>query len=184
MRSSFPQLKINCIRELPNSNDFFIQPEDQSSRECLLNAPNLQLVFPNTSVNARNTLPKAKTKPSFVIVNVHHGIQENEMKQELLNNNAMNVIKVLRITSRATGKPTKLIRLITDCSNHVTAAIKHGVKVGWVLHRCEPIEEPPHIKQCFKCQKFGHSASDCKEELRCLRCAGKHTVKSCNESKE
>ena len=184
MRSSFPQLKINCIRELRNNFDFFIQPEDQSSRECLMNASNLQHVFPNTSVNARNTLPKAKSKPSFVITNVHHSIQENEVKEELLNNNAMNVIKVLRITSRATGKPTKLIRVITDCSNHLTAAIKHGVKIGWLLHRCEPSKELPHIKQCFKFQKFGHSASDCKDELRCLRCAGKHTVKSCNESKE
>ena len=184
MRNNFPQLKINCIRELPNNNDFFIQPEDQTTSECLMNASNLQLVFPNTSINARNTLPKAKYKPSFVIVNVHQSIQENEVKEELLNNNAMNVIKVLRITSRATGKPTKLIRVITDSSNHVTAAVKHGVKIGWVLHRCEPSKEPPHVKQCFKCQKFGHSASDCKDELRCPRCAGKHTVKSCNELKE
>ena len=184
MRSSFPQLKINCIRELPNSNDFIIQPEDQSSRECLMNASNLQLVFPNTSVNARNTFPKAKTRPSFVIVNVYHSIQEKELKEKLLNNNAMNVIRVLRIKSRATGKPTKLIRVITDCSNHVTAAIKHGVKIGWVLRRCDPSKKQHHIKQCFKCQKFGHSASDCTEELRYLRCAGKHTVKICNESKK
>ena len=127
MRNSFPQLKVNCIRKLPNIFDFFTQPEDQSSRECLMNASNLQHVFPNTSVNARNTLPKVKSKHSFVITNVHHSNQENEVKEELLNNNAMNVIKVLRITSRATGKPTKLIRVIIDCSNHVTAAIKHGV---------------------------------------------------------
>ena len=106
------------------------------------------------------------------------------MKEELLNNNAMNVVKVLRITSRATGKPTKLIRVITDCSNHVTAATKHGVKIGGMLHRCEPSKELPHIKQCFKRQKFGHSASDWRDELRRLRRAGKHTVKSCNESKE
>ena len=53
-----------------------------------------------------------------------------------------------------------------------------------MIHRCEPSTELPHIKQSFKCQKFGHSATDCKDELRCLRCAGKHTVKSCNESKE
>ena len=109
---------------------------------------------------------------------------KNEVKEELLNNNAMNVIKVLRITSRATEKPTKLIRVITDSSNHLTAAVKHGVKIRWVLHGCEPSKEPPQVKQCFKCQKFGHSASDCKDELRCLRCAGKHTVKSCNELKE
>ena len=134
MRNSFPQIKINCIRELPNNNDFFILHGDQSSREWLMNASNLQLVFPNTSVKARNTLPKAESKPSFVIVNVHHSIQENEVKKELLNNNAMNVIKVLRITSRATGKPTKLIRVITDCSSHVAAAIKHGVTIGWVIH--------------------------------------------------
>ena len=106
------------------------------------------------------------------------------MKEELLNNNAMNIIKVLRITSSATGKPTKLIRVITDCSNHVTATIKHGVKIGWVLHRCEASTELPHIKQFFKCQKFGHSAIDCKGELKCLRCAGKRTVTGCNEPKE
>ena len=53
-----------------------------------------------------------------------------------------------------------------------------------MLHRCEPNKELPHIKQCFKCQKFCQSASDCKDELRCPRCAGKHTGKSCNESKE
>ena len=121
----------------------------------------------------RNTLPKAKSKPSFVIVNVHQSIQENEVREELLNNNAMNMIKVLRITSRATEKPTKLIRVITDSSNHVTAAVKNGVKISWVLHRCRASKEPPHIK----CQKFGHSASDCKHELRCLRCAGKRTAK-------
>ena len=87
-----------------------------------------------------------------------------------------------QITSRAIGKPTKLIWVITDCSSHVTAVVKHGVEIDWVLHRCESSKEPTKIKQCFKCQKCGHPASDCKEELGCLRCTGKHT--SCNESKE
>ena len=106
------------------------------------------------------------------------------MQEELLNNNAMKVIKVLRITSRATGKPTKLIRVITGCSNQVTVAVNYGVKKGGVLLRCEPSKEPPQIKQFFKCQKLGHFASDCKDEMRCFRCAGKNTVTSYNYSKE
>ena len=101
MRNSFTQLEFNSINELPNHNEFFIKPEDQNLREYLMNSSNLQLVFPNTSINARNTLPKAKHKLSFVIVNIHHSIQENEVKDNLLNNNALNVIKVFRITSRA-----------------------------------------------------------------------------------
>ena len=95
---------------------------------------NLQQVFPNANVNTRNTLPKAKSKPSFVIVNVHHSIQENEIKEELLSNNGMNVVNVSRIISRASGKPTKLIRVITDSTNHVLAAQKHGVKVGCLIY--------------------------------------------------
>ena len=86
--------------------------------------------FPNAKVNARNTLPKPKTKPSFVIVNVRHSITEDEVKEELLNNNAINATKVSRITSRATGQPTKLIRVITESNNQVNAAQKHGVKIG------------------------------------------------------
>ena len=74
---------------------------------------------------------KIHWKPSFVIVNVHHSIQENEIKEELLSNNGMNVVKVSRIISRASGRPTKLIRVITDSTNHLLAAQRRGVNIGW-----------------------------------------------------
>ena len=96
----------------------------------------------------------------------------------------MNVVKVSRIISRASGKPTKFIRVITDSTNHVLAAKKHGVKIGWLIYRCETSKESPHVKQCFKCQKYGHSAIECENEQRCLRCSGQHTVKQCAEPKE
>ena len=96
----------------------------------------------------------------------------------------MNVVKVSRIISRASGKLKKLIRVITDSTNHVSAAQKHGEKIGWLIYRCEPSKEPPHVKQCFKCQKYVHSTIECKNEQRCLRCSGQHTIKQCAEPKE
>ena len=137
IRSKFPAAKIKQIRELKNNTDFFIQPEDLTSRECLMLSLNLNQVFPNAEVNARNTLPKPKTKPSFVIVNVHHSITEDEVQEELLNNNAMNVTKSFTNNNSSKGHPTKLIRVITESSNQVNAAQKHGVKIGWQLYRCE-----------------------------------------------
>ena len=162
--SNFSAVKIKQIRELKNNTDFFIQPEDLGSRECL--RLNLNQAFLNAKVNVRNTFPKPKPKPSFVILNVHHSITEDEVKEELLNNNGMDVTKVSRVTSRATGQPIKLIRVITESNNQVNAAQKHGVKIGWQLHRCEASREPPHVMQCFKCQKFGHSAKECTNTTR------------------
>ena len=106
IRSKFPAVKIKQIRELRNNTDFFIQPEDLASRECLMLSLNLNQAFPYAKVNARNTLPKPKTKPSFVIVNVHHSITEDEVKEELLNN-AINVTKVLRIPKSSNGPTNK-----------------------------------------------------------------------------
>ena len=106
IRSNFTVVKIKHIRELKNKTDFFIQTEDLASRECLMLTVNLTQAFPSATVNVRNTLPKPKTKPSFVLVNVHHSISEDEIKAELPNNNARNVSKITRITSRATGQPT------------------------------------------------------------------------------
>ena len=169
---------------MKNNTDFFIQPEDLASRECLMLTVNLTQAFPNATVNVRNTLPKPKNKPSFVIVNVHHSISEDEIKAELLNNNAMNVSKVTRISSRATGQPTKLIRVITDSNNHVSAAQKYGVKLGWQLYQCEASRELLHVRQCFKCQQFGHSAIESRNATRCLHCSQEHSVKKCTVQRE
>ena len=184
IRSNFPAVKIKQIRELRNNTDDFIQPQDLASRESLMLSLNLNQAFPNAKVNARNTFPKPKRKPSFVIVNVHHSIIEYVVKEELLNNNAINATKVLRITSRATGQPTKLIRVITESNNQVNAAQKHGVKIGWQLYRCEASREQSHVMQCFKCRKFGHSARDCTNAFRCLGCSQDHSVKECSVAKE
>ena len=98
-----PVVNIKHIRELKNKTELFIQPEDSVTRECLFLSSNLQEAFFNATVNARNTLPNQKSSPNFVTVNVHHIINSSKMKDELLNNNAMDVIKVTRITSRITA---------------------------------------------------------------------------------
>ena len=74
--------------------------------------------------------------------------------------------------------------MITESSNQVNAAQKHGVKIGWQLYRCEASQEPPHVMQCFKCQKFCHSARDCTNAIRCLRCSQDQSVKECAVAKK
>ena len=96
-----------------------------------MSSKNPQQVFPNANMKTRNTMLKAKSKPSFVIVNVNHSSQENEIKEEPLGNNGMNVVKVSRTISRASGKPTEFIRVIKNSTNNVFAAQKHGKRLDY-----------------------------------------------------
>ena len=41
---------------------------------------------------------------------------------------------------------------------------------------------PSGLTQCYRCQEFGHLATYCKREEKCVRCAGKHTVSSCTQT--
>ena len=49
IRSNFSVVKIKHIRELKNNTNFFIQPDDLASRECLMLTVNLTQAFPNAT---------------------------------------------------------------------------------------------------------------------------------------
>ena len=45
-----------------------------------------------------------------------------------------------------------------------------------------PVEKRYAIKQCFKCQRFGHVLKDCKAvSPKCFRCAGDHFGRDCDK---
>ena len=41
-----------------------------------------------------------------------------------------------------------------------------------------------NVWQCFKCQRFGHNAKECKSKPRCLVCAGNHEFRDCPSAKK
>lgn len=41
-----------------------------------------------------------------------------------------------------------------------------------------------NFTQCFRCQAFGHSATNCNLAPKCIKCAGDHHTTSCTKTKE
>ena len=133
--------------------EFFILPESIVTRNYLMNTTNRQLAFPNTSISARETLPKAESKGIFVIVNVQR-ILKREMK-ELYSNHAMNVINMQRMKFMTRNNSKVLFRVITDSSSRlltlVTASFERGARIAWLVHRCDPRKHSSHMRIHFTC---------------------------------
>lgn len=51
------------------------------------------------------------------------------------------------------------------------------VMIGFMCYYVR--EFVPKPVRCFKCQKFGHVASSCKQKQRCARCGGNHEYGKC-----
>jgi hypothetical protein len=55
------------------------------------------------------------------------------------------------------------------------------MKLGWNM--CN-VDDYIRINRCYKCSKFNHRAQDCKGEVTCPICAGKHFLRECQATKE
>jgi len=47
----------------------------------------------------------------------------------------------------------------------------------------QPMKGSKLIRQCKKCQAFGHTQKYCAKEPRCVKCAGKHPTRECQKAK-
>ena len=116
----------------------------------------------------------------FVITGVARSITDQQIADELTRQQVPNS-KVVRINSRATNQQTSLVRVFTNSRRTAEQAVAEGVKLGYYVHRCEaPRENPVEVKQCFKCNGYGHLARDCTHEQACARCGQTgHTRDKC-----
>lgn len=88
-----------------------------------------------------------------------------------------------RIKSRATGKDTTLIRIISGCSSSYQNLLNNGV---FYKNRHYPVyaSNPPQpIPQpCKKCSEFDHTIENCTNPIKCDKCSGNHHPNKCTSN--
>jgi Zinc knuckle len=58
--------------------------------------------------------------------------------------------------------------------------IKNGICIDYTYYKVERFTPQFQIKQCFKCQRFGHLAAQCKQQPRCGKCGDSgHCTQEC-----
>src|SRR5579859_5101798 len=70
--------------------------------------------------------------------------------------------------------------VFTENANIANEIIIRGFFVNSQLLKVERYAPHLHIKQCYKCQGFGHKSMQCKRKEKCRRCGkGDHKIDGC-----
>ena len=94
-----------------------------------------------------------------------------ETKQELLENESVSEIRLL-------GKPSDERNAFGVIITY-KADQEFPTSIGVWGIRKRVSQYLPQPVQCFRCQRFGHRALECRGKERCMICAGAHSNKDC-----
>jgi hypothetical protein len=87
------------------------------------------------------------------------------------------IIDPIKVFNKKTQQYTSLLKAKTSNQMSLEAALKNGVKIGFTIYK---VEHEKKVHQCYKCQKFGHSANECRNQTQvCPKCTGDHSLKDC-----
>jgi len=146
----------------------------QKQKESVVNCKvlgNIEVVgsIPNVETRKLQNVERAKVH-RVVITGVPVDIEDNVVKEET------SAIEAKRIYKRydSNAAPTTAVILTFEVEN-----IPSTVTIGYLRFKTK--NYIPMVTRCYKCQKFGHTASRCRQESdTCPICSGPHTYTECS----
>ena len=106
-----------------------------------------------------------------------------EIKEILEAENDIKVARIAPLTRRPRNPqaPTQSIVLFTESPEDANNMIRMGLKTqDGRIHAAERYTPQCQIKQCYRCQGYGHKATVCTKAAKCGKCAGEHETRECN----
>ena len=106
-------------------------------------------------------------------------IEEFKRKIEDKNHIKIKRVALLRKNTRNPDAPTQSIILFTESPEEANESIDEDLIIEKRIYKAERYKPQCQIKQCFKCQAYGHKADTCRKKLACGRCAQEHQTRDC-----
>ncbi|KAJ8020459.1 hypothetical protein HOLleu_40055 [Holothuria leucospilota] len=166
---------------LTRNGHLLLHAKDKSSQS--------QLLQPWTPTDNYKPFPRLPTPPptptyQAVITKISPDIDDNTILNEI--QTLYHVTAVRRFTLKGTSTPIWKVAATFKTEEDMEHALAHGIFIGHQLFNLQRItSQPPTPPQCHKCQRWGHTALNCRSKTpTCLRCAGKHTLNDCPTPKD
>jgi hypothetical protein len=126
-----------------------------------------------------------------------HGIRTSTMDMEKFEENRNQILQDNRpfipgaeikhigwLTRDASAKTASTITIEFTKPEDANKVIDEGLIWQGEVFQCERYERQCRVKQCFKCQKYGHIGTQCKAPTACGYCAQEHDTRDCPTKSE
>jgi hypothetical protein len=106
-----------------------------------------------------------------------------EVKENIESANQITVkhARPLMRKPRNSEAPTESIVIFTEHIDEANACINDGLRVGRRILHVERYAPQYQIRQCFRCQGYGHRAENCTRDARCGKCGSNHETHKCSQ---
>lgn len=123
----------------------------------------------------------SRKKERILIMGIHQETDEKMIEEEILKNISVTEpsIEVVKPIRRRDELTNWIVDVDTDSKNEL---LKKG-RICIDLMRTRVVEFI-RIIRCFRCQRFGHVASRCRNDTRCGKCGEGHDKKDCTSEIE
>lgn len=89
------------------------------------------------------------------------------------------ILKATWIGKNATQKPHSSLILSFSTAKTANRVIDKGLLYEYNVRDAEVWDNSCRRRQCYRCNRYGHFASDCRLPQTCAHCAGPHMVTEC-----
>ncbi|KAG5866451.1 hypothetical protein JTB14_015355 [Gonioctena quinquepunctata] len=117
-----------------------------------------------------------KPNPRLAVIGVPNSVMDREIEEEIgLRKGSPGEVKARYKYGKRNGKD-KVWVIETNAETRDRILRNGRVSIGWI--RCG-VRDHVRVIRCYRCQKYGHVASNCRSPLACSRCAGEHDTRNC-----
>ena len=173
VRSGVENIDIRAVNKLP-SGDLAIQTRDMEETRRLRN--NKAWV---TSLYGDEARAVSKTFPMLVHTCKMKVFRTMELAAFIVAiknwNGGLEPIHVKPLQPRDEGEHGALIFTFRSIADAEEARI-HGIVMAGAIHPAELYNRECRMRQCFKCQGYGHFSIRCTNNTKCGRCAHEHNT--------
>ena len=117
--------------------------------------------------------------------NMTETIQHMEQQNQSKGLKILSIVPLRKKPENPQSNPEKQpahqsIIVFTYDADSADACIKQGTNIKWGTYRTEKYAPQLRLTQCYNCQKFGHTARSCRNQLTCGKCGSHdHSTSNC-----